>query len=115
VPDPRKTSEPLTPAVFHVLASLANGPLHGYGIMKQVEKDSGLEMGPGTVYGSLQRLEEAGWVTSTRVEVRDSRRGKTFVLTEAGREALKREALRLTRLARLAAERGLAPEGSGAP
>jgi DNA-binding PadR family transcriptional regulator len=82
--------------------------------MKQVEEDSGMVMGPGTVYGSLQRLEEAGWVSAAEVEGGDPRRGKHFVLTRAGREALGREALRLSRLARLAAERGLAPEGGPA-
>lgn len=113
MPDPHRGSEPLTPAVFHVLASLAGGPLHGYGIMKRVEEDSGVEMGPGTVYGSLRRLEDAGWVTDSGVEGRDPRRGKTFVLTEAGRTALELEARRLTHLARLAAERGLVPDGYG--
>lgn len=106
--------EPLTPAVFHVLASLAEGPLHGYGIMKRVEEDSGLDMGPGTVYGAIHRLEEAGWVGTATVEKDDPRRGKSFVLTEKGRDALESEARRLARLARLAAERGLAPDLSSA-
>lgn len=111
MPNSSRNREPLTPAVFHVLASLAEGPLHGYGIMKRVEEDSGMEMGPGTVYGSLQRLEEVGWVIAAEVEKQDTRRGKHFVLTEAGRQALEAEALRLTRLARMAVERGLVPEG----
>jgi DNA-binding PadR family transcriptional regulator len=82
--------------------------------MKRVEEDSGVNMGPGTVYGSLHRLEEAGWVTAIEAERQDSRRGKTFILTHVGRRALEMEALRLTRLARLAAERGLAPDPSSA-
>jgi DNA-binding PadR family transcriptional regulator len=114
VPESPHASEPLTPAVFHVLASLADGPLHGYGIMKRVNEDSGLDMGPGTIYGAIHRLEEAGWVASARVEHDDPRRGKSFSLTQGGRAALEREARRLTRLARLAAERGLAPDLSSA-
>jgi hypothetical protein len=51
-------SEPLTPAVFHVLLALSDGPLHGYAVMRQVEAESHLVMGPGTVYGSLSRLTD---------------------------------------------------------
>ena len=52
---------PLTPAVFHILLALSSGERHGYGIMKQVEADSQgkVSMGPGTLYGSLKRLEIA--------------------------------------------------------
>jgi len=45
-----------------VLLVLADGPLHGYGVMQRVEEDSGIRMGPGTIYGTLQRLEESGLV-----------------------------------------------------
>ena len=48
---------PLTPAVFHILLALADGPLHGYAIMQAVEMSAGEEMGPGTIYGSL-----GGWL-----------------------------------------------------
>ncbi len=96
------TSGPLTPAVFHVLLALADEPLHGYAIMKRVEQDSGLGMGPGTIYGSLDRLREAGWVSQNAGNGTDSRRGRSFALTGPGREALRAEARRLTRLARLA-------------
>jgi DNA-binding PadR family transcriptional regulator len=110
VPTSPPSNEPLTPAVFHVLASLAEGPLHGYGILKRVKEDSGLAMGPGTVYGSIHRLEEVGWVTTTDVDHPDPRRGKAFVLTPEGRRALEQEASRLARLARLVEERGWVPD-----
>jgi len=105
---------PLTPAVFHVLLSLADGPLHGYGVMKRAEEDSGLVMGPGTVYGSLQRLEEAGWVRVGAEHEADARRGRLFELTEAGRQALESEARRITRLSRMESVRRLLP-GRGTP
>ena len=56
--------QPLTPAVFHILLALSNGERHGYGIMKQVEVDSQgkVAMGPGTLYGSLKRMLDAGLV-----------------------------------------------------
>ena len=79
---------PLTPAVFHILLALADGPLHGYGIMQAVETSASGEpaMGPGTIYGSLQRMEEAGLVTRSRE--RDDRRMVLTQITARGRELL---------------------------
>jgi DNA-binding PadR family transcriptional regulator len=59
---------PLTPAVVHVLLALAGGERHGYAILKDVQRQSSsqLRFGPGTIYGTLQRLMEAGWVEETR-------------------------------------------------
>lgn len=103
---------PLTPAVFHILLALADGPLHGYGIMRRVEEASGRPTGPGTIYGSIQRLCDAGWLLEGEAEDGDARRGRTFELTSEGRAALAAEARRITRLAgmrdvrRLAADAG---------
>jgi DNA-binding PadR family transcriptional regulator len=60
----RAPAVPLTPAVFHILLTLAPGKKHGYAIMKQVEADAGgsLRMGPGTLYGTLGRMVAAGMV-----------------------------------------------------
>lgn len=57
---------PLTPAVLHILMALSTQERHGYGIMKQVESDSmgKVNMGPGTLYGSLKRI--AGSWADTR-------------------------------------------------
>ena len=103
---------PLTPAVFHVLLALSQGPLHGYAVMKRVEEDSGLRMGPGTVYGSLQRLEDSGFVSVGAKDNRDTRRGRLFELTGEGRRALDVEVNRLARLSRMARERGLVADGT---
>lgn len=107
----QRREQPLTPAVFHVLLALADGPLHGYGVMKRVEDDSGLVMGPGTIYGSLQRLEDAGWV-DVSAAAGDARRTRTFALTAEGRGALRAEAGRLARLAHLVEEKDLVPSPS---
>ena len=58
------TSAPLTPAVLHILLALSSEERHGYGIMKQVNADSRgkVTMGPGTLYGSLARMMEAGLI-----------------------------------------------------
>ncbi len=97
----RKPQVPLTPAVFHILLALADGPLHGYGIMQAVEQSASSEpvMGPGTIYGSLQRMEEAGLVKELAARPDDRRR--VFALQPAGRRALAYEAERLSRLASL--------------
>lgn len=47
--------EPLTPAVFHILLALATADRHGYGIMKEIlrQSDGGVRLGAGTIYGTL--------------------------------------------------------------
>ena len=105
----KKPTTPLTPAVFHILLALADGPVHGYGIMQAVEATAGGEppMGPGTIYGSLQRMEEAGLVKEQASRADDRRR--TFALLPAGRRALEQEAERLARLTALVREKRLIP------
>ena len=100
-PIPPLGQPPLTPAVFHILLALADGPRHGYAIMQAVEESTGTEMrmGPGTIYGSLQRMEEAGLVREVSADGHDRRR--MFVLQPFGRHALAGEAQRLARLAAL--------------
>jgi DNA-binding PadR family transcriptional regulator len=100
-PVPPLGQPPLTPAVFHILLALAEGPLHGYAIMQAVEESAGAElrMGPGTIYGSLQRMEEAGLLRE--VSTRGDDRRRLFSLLPAGRRALEGEANRLARLAAL--------------
>lgn len=105
-------STPLTPAVFHVLLALSEGPLHGYAIMQRAEEASGQSMGPGTIYGSLSRLSDAGWVAESETEPEDPRRGRSFELTEVGRRALAAESRRITRLAEMRQVRRFAAEGS---
>jgi DNA-binding PadR family transcriptional regulator len=87
---------PLTPAVLHILLALSTGERHGYGIMKQVEADSQgkVKMGPGTLYGSVGRMLEAGLIRESdkRVDPKmaDERR-IYYTLTGAGRAALEVE------------------------
>jgi DNA-binding PadR family transcriptional regulator len=101
---------PLTPAVFHILLALADEPLHGYAIMQSVEETSGTGMGPGTIYGSLQRMEAAGLVKELVSRTDDRRR--VFALTSAGRAALQAEAERLTRLVAFIRAKRLVPRES---
>ena len=93
----RNTAQaPLTPAVLHVLLALSTGERHGYGIMKQVEADSQgkVKMGPGTLYGSIARMTEAGLVRESHRRVdpeMDDQRRIYYQLTGAGRTALEAE------------------------
>ena len=96
---------PLTPAVFHILLALADRPLHGYAIMQAVEASAGSAMGPGTIYGTLERLESAELVR----ELAGSERRRVFTLLPAGRKALQAEAQRLARLATLVRAKRLVP------
>ena len=107
--------QPLTPAVFHILLALSSGERHGYGIMKQVEADSQgkVSMGPGTLYGSLKRMLDAGLVRESdkRVdpEMYDQRR-IYYQITGIGAEALAAELERYQRIVSIAHQRKLFPK-----
>ena len=104
--------QPLTPAVFHILLALSNGERHGYGIMKQVEADSQgkVTMGPGTLYGSLKRMLDAGLVRESDKRVdpeMDDERRIYYQMTGKGAETLAAELARYQRIVTLAQERKL--------
>jgi DNA-binding PadR family transcriptional regulator len=96
---------PLTPAVFHILLSLAGGERHGYGILKEVlrQTDGAVRLGPGTIYGTLQRLMESAWVEESDgpATAVDERR-RHYRLTRSGRQALEGEVRRMEGLVRTA-------------
>ena len=106
------STPPLTPAVFHILLALSSGERHGYGIMKQVEADSQgkVTMGPGTLYGSLKRMLDAGLVRESDKRVdpeMDDERRIYYQITGAGAEALAAELERYKRIVTLVQERKL--------
>jgi DNA-binding PadR family transcriptional regulator len=92
---------PLTPAVFHILLALYGRERHGYDIMQQVKEDSRhtVKMGPGTLYGSLERMIEAGLVAKGNTQ--DPRR-IYYRLTALGQTTLRAETERLSRAALVA-------------
>ena len=106
---------PLTPAVLYILLALSTEERHGYGIMKQVQRDSKgkVKMGPGTLYGSLKRMLEAGLVKEgdkrTDPEMNDERR-IYYKITSLGNKALAEELERYRHLVGLAEERKLFPD-----
>jgi PadR family transcriptional regulator len=68
-----------------LLAALAQGPVHGYGVIARLRADSGgvFAMPEGTIYPALHRLEAAGFVSSTD-ELVGGKRRRTYALTDAG-------------------------------
>ena len=97
----------LTPVVYHTLLVLWAGPLHGYAISQAVERltDGGLRMGPGTLYGTLKRLQDSGWIEPTEAvaaEGAHAARRRYYALTTTGKAALEGEAQRLAQAAGLA-------------
>src|SRR5689334_12217677 len=107
----------LTTAVLHVLLALGGGERHGYGILKDVRSQSHgkVKLGPGTIYGTLQRLMELGWVEETdappSVKDDDARR-RYYRLTRDGREALRAEIERLDGIIRVARSHHVLPTKS---
>ena len=87
----------LTEGVYYILLSLLE-PLHGYGIIQNVESMSGgrVRLAAGTLYGAINTLLEKGWITALAGEA-DSRK-KEYVITELGRETLNKELQRLDEL-----------------
>lgn len=84
-----------------VLTSLAEGPKHGYAITVDVERLSGVKLGPGTLYGALSRLEGRGLIEALPA---DDRR-RPYRLTGAGSAALTEELQMLERVASSGLER----------
>ena len=112
-----KAEAPLTPAVLHILLALSTEERHGYGIMKQVERESHgkVKMGPGTLYGSVGRMMEAGLVGESDKrpdpELDDERR-IYYAITGAGRKALEAELSRYQEVVAVASEKRLTPKAS---
>ena len=108
---------PLTPLSTGILLALAAEELHGYALMKAVEEQSGgvLKSGTGTLYAALNRLLEDGLILECDGASQDQRRGKSYTISEAGRELLKAEASRLDAIVRRAREMQLGPDADLAP
>jgi DNA-binding PadR family transcriptional regulator len=103
---------PLRPADFHVLLAVTAGPRHGYGIMKDVERESAGEvrLEIGSLYRLLDRLLEEGLLEPDAARSDPGDRRRYFKITRLGRRVLKAEAVRLQGLVNLVRARKLLPE-----
>ncbi len=103
---------PLSPATLHVLLALTGGPLHGYGIMLEVARQSGgsYKIGPGTLYDNIKKLLKLGLVEESPADKSDSNSDaeprRKYRLTKIGSSLLAAETDRLTGVLR-EARRGL--------
>lgn len=105
-PEQIQINLPLTETTYFIMLILADGPRHGYAIMKEASQLSQgrVELSTGTLYGALKRLLDQGWIRRTE----DSEGGatgrvrKVYSLTTLGRQILVAEVHRLQSLAKAA-------------
>lgn len=81
---------------FFVLAALAPAPLHGYAILKRVERlsEGRVRIGPGTLYAALDRLVRDGALAPAGEEIVDGRLRRRYRITGEGRRLLRERAER---------------------
>ena len=93
----RKVYVPMTETGFYILLCLQK-PNHGYGIVQRVEEmtEGAIRLAPGTMYGSLSKMEKDGLIQFAREE----EKRKIYQITELGREVLQLELKRIERLYR---------------
>ncbi|MBE6036623.1 MAG: PadR family transcriptional regulator [Clostridiales bacterium] len=93
----QKVYVPMTETGFYILLSLRKEQ-HGYGIVQQVEAltEGRVKLSPGTMYGSLSKMEKDGLITF----VREEEKRKIYRITSLGREVLDLEIRRIERLYR---------------
>jgi DNA-binding PadR family transcriptional regulator len=104
---------PLAPRDFLILLALAEGPQHGYGLIRAVEAatDGTVAMDPANLYRALKRMRRDGLVAETNAP--DAERRRDYALTTLGRRVLVAEAQRVDALASAARARHVLPRGSG--
>ncbi len=97
----RKVYVPMTETAFYILFCLRR-PNHGYGIVQAVERltEGAVRLAPGTMYGSLSKMEKDGLIRFLREE----EKRKIYQITELGREVLDTELKRIVRLYHAAQE-----------
>lgn len=97
----RKVYVPMTETAFYILLCLKT-PNHGYGIVQTVERltDGAIRLAPGTMYGSLSKMEKDTLIRF----VREEEKRKIYEITDLGREVLQTEIARIERLYHIAQE-----------
>jgi len=108
---------PLPPATFHILMAVADEDRHGYAIIQDIaaRTDGALQMSAGTLYRSIQRMQEQGLIVEVRERPApedDDERRRYYRITPFGLAVARAEARRLTQMVKLARARGIAPEGT---
>jgi DNA-binding PadR family transcriptional regulator len=109
-PESSVGAQPLSEAAYLVLASLAEGPTHGYEIIGRanVLSNRRVTLPVATLYGTLDRLTLRGHIELIREEVVDGRARRTYALTEDGYATLDEETQRMSQLVSAMAKRSKA-------
>lgn len=96
--------KPMREQTYLVLLALAAGPLHGYAVITAVSElsDGAVTLGPGTLYGALDRLSGEGLVAVAAEEVVEGRHRRYYQLSDDGRAQLVTESRRRAELSRRA-------------
>ncbi|WP_194905982.1 PadR family transcriptional regulator [Catenulispora rubra] len=96
-----------TERTFQILTVLVDGPLHGYGIIQEVERlsDGRTQLRVGTLYGALERLSGEGLLVLDAEETVSGRLRRYYRLTDTGAQVLAEEADRLAQQAVVALDR----------
>jgi PadR family transcriptional regulator, regulatory protein PadR len=83
-----------------ILKSLALGEMHGLGISRRIEQitKGTFQVKPGSLFPSLHRMEEIGWIAGNWGESENNRRAKYYRLTKTGRRQLEKETERWNRI-----------------
>ncbi|MDQ0190889.1 PadR family transcriptional regulator [Alicyclobacillus cycloheptanicus] len=97
---PSTQDVPLTEAHYYILLSVYGGPLHGYGMMQQIEQVTlgRLKIGAGTLYTALNALLKKGWLTPEATPSETDSRRKLYAITAAGKQVVEAELKRLEEL-----------------
>ena len=76
-----------------ILRVLSRGELHGWGLTQRLEQlsQSALQVDEGSLYPSLYRMEDKGWIEAEWRQTENNRRAKHYALTRAGRKQLEKE------------------------
>ena len=88
---------PLAPAAFYILFALSDGEKHGYAIMREARaaSDNGLDLGPATLYTTIQRLLDSGWIEEAESPAGSDGRRRYYALTKNGNSILDAELKRM--------------------
>ena len=105
---------PLQPTSFHILLSLAEEDRHGYAIIQDIARRTNgeIKLSAGTLYRSIQRLQEQGLIVETRTRPapeEDDERRRYYSITAAGKAAAQAEVRRLHDLLKMARSCGVVP------
>ena len=79
------------------------GPMHGYGIARRIEQVSADEvlLNQGTIYASLVRLQQRGWISATWGTSDNNRKAKYYAITASGRKQLAKDSAYWNRLSKV--------------